>query len=550
MKPVKRQFVQIHFPQQQEQHPDAPEQDILEQSALQAPPSQPWSQMSPIQMSPVQMSPVAMPGMPSRSLPPPQDAYGVAGWGQARWDKPPPLLYPGFANPPVYSPVTSRSPWEPPPPWKGIPTRKKRRMPLWGKIVLTLLLLLLMGLGGVGGYYYYIFSNTLSGVTGQQLNRAPDDQPDPGRKATNGGILSGGRFNILLLGSDTDYKTVSVNGGALAQVDIVVTIDPASKTVGMLSIPRDSWLHVPGYGMKKLDQAYLLGGGGKGGVELTSRTIHQDFGIYIDHYAWVGLDGFIKVINTVGGVDVDVIHPIVDDTYPDDIGDHGKDIYAVKRLSLAPGPQHLDGQQALEYVRSRHADLNGDFGRSARQQQVLNQLKTKLNNSGIIGKLPELANDLKGSVMTDLNLPDVVTLMNFARSLDPNKIKRITLGPPYSETKSIDTDAGLQSVVFLNCNQILPIITPMFGNQAKCDNGYVISSATPIAAHLQPSPALNNGVQVGSVSTGSVENIWQLISQLAGMSAMNGAGSDLLGVHSLLDLLFLGVFESPAALQI
>src|SRR5205823_12807258 len=140
-----------------------------------------------------------------------------------------------------------------------------------------------------------------------------------------------------------------------------------------------------------------------------------------------------KVINTAGGVDIDVLHPITDDLYPDDTG-NSQNAYAYKRLYLA-GPQHLDGPTALEYVRSRHADLVGDFGRSTRQQQVLNQLKTKLNNSGIIGKLPELANDLKGSVITDLNLPDVVTLMNFARSLDPNKIKRVTLGPPYSETK-------------------------------------------------------------------------------------------------------------------
>src|SRR5262249_10837242 len=149
----------------------------------------------------------------------------------------------------------------------------------------------------------------------------------------NGNILSGPRINILLLGSDTDEK---FQGNYIAQTDIVVTIDPATKSVGMLSIPRDSFINVPGYGMHKLDEAY-----GLGGVAVSRLTIEQDFGITINYYAWVGLDGFIKVINEVDGVDVDVMHPIADDNYPNDVGTNNP--YAVKRLYLPPGPQHLDG---------------------------------------------------------------------------------------------------------------------------------------------------------------------------------------------------------------
>src|SRR6266487_4197840 len=106
-------------------------------------------------------------------------------------------------------------------------------------------------------------------------------------------------------------------------VMIVVHIDTLHNTVTMLSIPRDSWVYVPEVGgMHKIDQAFLLGAAQNksfdGGVRLARLTVEQDYGIPIDRYAWVGLDGFIKMIDTLGGVDVDVKHPIVDDTYPDD----------------------------------------------------------------------------------------------------------------------------------------------------------------------------------------------------------------------------------------
>src|SRR5260370_36361139 len=116
----------------------------------------------------------------------------------------------------------------------------------------------------------------------------------------------------------------------------------------MLSIQRDSYINVRGQGLRKLDEAYYLGG-----VALSRRTIEQDFGISINYCVWIGLDGFIKVINTVNGVDVDVMHPIVDDNYPDDTGANANDPNAIKRLYLPPGPQHLDGPTALDYVRSR-----------------------------------------------------------------------------------------------------------------------------------------------------------------------------------------------------
>jgi LytR_cpsA_psr family len=208
-------------------------------------------------------------------------------------------------------------------------------------------------------------------------------------------------------------------------------------------------------------------------------------------------------------------------------------------LYIPPGPQHLSGSDALEYVRSRHADLVGDFGRSARQQQVLGALKTKLNNSDIIGKLPDIAHDLDGYVKTDMQLTDVLKLANFARGLDPNSIQRVILGPPYSSSGNMSSGV---SVVFPYCAKIVPVIAQMFslGNNARCniqansDNGSLASAAQP-----SPAPA-------------ATDNTWQAASQVAGTSALSvgGSGDNLYGFRSLLDLMFMVVFESPNAMQI
>ncbi|MGI9060279.1 MAG: LCP family protein [Ktedonobacteraceae bacterium] len=420
--------------------------------------------------------------------------------------------------------------------------KKKRRFPIWARAVVAVLLVLLI-LTGSGAYYYEAnFATAINGSTGQTVVRLSGDDPSSQGRTPTGGILSGKRINILLLGSDTDQK---FQGGYLAQTDIVVTIDPTTKNIGMLSIPRDTWLQgANGKGMMKLDQAYFYGG-----VPLSRATIHQDFGIYIDYYAWVGLDGFIKVIDTSGGVDVDVIHPITDDVYPDDTGT-SQNAYAYKRLYLAAGPQHLDGPTALEYVRSRHADLVGDFGRSARQQQVLNQLKPKLDNPAILGKLPELAKDLNGYVKTDMQFTDVLALMNFARTIDTNKINRVILDTKYSRTTDLQTqNEGVQSVVILNCTAVQKVIATMFalGNNAICNTGISFDGkSTSVASVAQTTPTTSSYTQ----SSGN--SFLQESSQMASLGTMSlsDGSNDLLGMRSLLDLMFTVVFESPAGMTV
>jgi len=199
------------------------------------------------------------------------------------------------------------------------------------------------------------------------------------------------------------------------------------------------------------------------GFAHTIATIEQDFHIPINAYAWVGLDGFVKVIDTIGGVDIDVIHPVVDDNYPADITSPNNP-YDYQRVYIPPGPQHLDGQTALAYVRSRHGDLLEDVGRAARQQELLLALKQKLDNSDILTHLDEIAVDLQGSVLTSLTIQQVLELANFARGLNSQDVTQMALGlPDYGYGETLDTYEGviwveepLWGVINKTINQVFP----------------------------------------------------------------------------------------------
>jgi LCP family protein required for cell wall assembly len=359
------------------------------------------------------------------------------------------------------------------------PVRKMRRSwPLFVRVMIIVLLLLVLTGGFALVYgYYYVQSSVAPFI--HQVSRSQDELNS--NVIPSDSNVAGKVWNILLLGSDNDGK---YNFPALlTQVMMVVHVDTINNTVTLLSIPRDSWVNVPEVGgMHKIDQAFILGAIKRNsfddGVRLARLTIEKDYGITIDRYAWVGLSGFAKVIDTLGGLDMDLTHPIVDDVYPDDTGKGATNPNGYKRLYIAPGPQHLNGLEALEYVRSRHADLVGDIGRTQRQQQVLQALKQKLNVGSILSNLQPLFNDLKGSVYTDLSEQEIVGFAGFGHDLSTNAIQRITLGPgkgnqnygDYGNVYDPSVNAQ-QSVVIPNCSNIQPLVNQIFGlgNAQSCN---------------------------------------------------------------------------------
>lgn len=353
-----------------------------------------------------------------------------------------------------------------------------QRLPKGVRILLGILaVLLVLGGGGASAGYYYYMTNIQKPLKQfiRPVSRGANEAKPTVVPAPAYDVIKGRSWNILLLGSDDDNKYVFPQ--VLTQVMMVVHVDTVNNTVTMVSIPRDSWVPVAGSdGMHKIDQAFLLGAQSSNsfedGVRIARETVEQDYGITIDNYAWVGLDGFAKVIDTLGGVDIDVSHPMVDDDYPNDTGNGSNpdNPQAYTRLYLAPGPQHLNGQMALEYVRTRHSDLVGDLGRTQRQQQVLEALKLKLNVSSVVTNLPQLLTDLTGSVYTDLDESQMLAFANFARTLQGKDITNLTLGTgtgaaDYGDLATVNDPSmgGIQQdVIIPHCAAIQPVMNRIF----------------------------------------------------------------------------------------
>src|SRR5438445_4240883 len=280
---------------------------------------------------------------------------------------------------------------------------------------LTLFCLILSGAAGAAAYFFPVVVAGV-GQTGQTVVVPPNRSP--GLQAPAPSTASGAPFTVLLLGSDDDGK----NKSPLTQSMILVRVEPATRHVTMLSIPRDLWVPLSTGGSAKIDAAYAYGG-----PAAAIATVERNFHVHIDEYAWVGLKGLIKLIDLLGGVDLLITNPVLDDAYPDDI--NGGYLYGYKTVAVLPGAQHLDGSRALQYVRSRHNDINGDFGRSARQQQVLIGIKAKASTLSA-ADLPDIVDALKGEFKTSMGLDRVRSLLGVASGFDLGNIKQIVLYVP------------------------------------------------------------------------------------------------------------------------
>jgi LCP family protein required for cell wall assembly len=303
-----------------------------------------------------------------------------------------------------------------------------------------------------GGLSYFIPAAQLALDSTGQVIRIPTPSPtqllltpSPSPSPTVAPVT--GAFTILLLGSDDDSKFIGDH--VLTQSMILVRVIPSKKQVTMLSIPRDLYVPLSTGGMAKIDGAYSYGGPGA-----AIATVEQDFGVHVDDYIWIGLLGLVKLIDAIGGIDVVTSHPVLDDYYPSDI--YSRDPYDYERVAVLGGPQHLNGLQAMQYVRSRHGDLQSDFGRSQRQQEVLTAIRQKANQVSP-EDLPDLSKALSGELKTSIGLSRVAALLPLAASFDnPDAIRQVILVPPYTH------GGGPGGSVIANWGLILPLVHQYF----------------------------------------------------------------------------------------
>ncbi|HEV2012549.1 MAG TPA: LCP family protein [Candidatus Dormibacteraeota bacterium] len=333
----------------------------------------------------------------------------------------------------------------------GLEAARRRRASRLHPIRLIIITLFCMLLSGFAGAAAYFFPVVVAGVgqTGQTVVVPPGASSSAKPSATPTPPPAGAPFTVLLLGSDDDLKFDPNH--VLTQSMILVRVDPASKHVTMESIPRDLWVPLSTGGSAKIDAAYSYGG-----AAAAIATVQRNFHVHIDEYAWIGLKGLIKLIDQLGGVDLFVTNPVLDDFYPNDI-----DVtyfYGYTRVAVLPGPQHLDGTHALQYVRSRHNDINGDFGRSARQQEVLLALKAKASTLNA-ADLPDIVNALKGEFKTSMGLDRVRSLLGVANAFDPANVRQIVLYvPAYTSYGQISG----QSVLIPHWSEILAVTRSVF----------------------------------------------------------------------------------------
>ena len=226
---------------------------------------------------------------------------------------------------------------------------------------------------------------------------------------------------VLLLGIDT---RPGENSEGRSDTMIVVRVDPVVKRVDMFSIPRDLVVDIPGFSSGvKINSAYPWGESYEiegGGPALVAQTVELNFGIPIDYYATVDIPGLENIVDTLGGIIINAGSQLKDDQYP-------TDDFRYTRAYFPAGLQRLDGEEAVQYARTRHAD--GDFKRAARQQQVLLAMRVQILETGLISKLPDLIDDLGDSIRTDLSPRQTLSLASLAQEIDRSDIWMHSLAP-------------------------------------------------------------------------------------------------------------------------
>jgi LCP family protein required for cell wall assembly len=360
-----------------------------------------------------------------------------------------------------------------------------------------------------GGYFGYIFYTTVKDVVAHaelptmpyvdltlpvlnSFNPVVSRPPNP-RAANNPQPATGltgdtlpnweesERVNILLLGIDKRPDETYARTDTM----ILITVDPTTGKAGMLSIPRDLLATIPGYGETRINAAHYTGdkdGYPGGGPALAMKTVQYNLGVPVHFYVRVDFDGFRRIIDTLGGVDINVPQAIDDPKYPDDN-------YGYDPFSIQPGLQHLDGDMTLKYARTR-ATLGSDFDRAHRQQLVLLAVREKALAVGVIAKIPELWATMAGTIQTDMQLMDIVELAKLANRMNTQDIQSAVI----DRSMTVDYVTEQRAQVLLPIREKLrPLIDQMFG------------SSKPRPTPLPPTPTPNPAALAKAQAAAQVE---------------------------------------------
>jgi len=244
----------------------------------------------------------------------------------------------------------------------------------------------------------------LSGMVGAFFaNALVDNKPDYNEDDKKGMLVAKDKATVMIMGVDERADDVGRSDTLM-----IATLDPDKNQAALLSVPRDTRVKIKGHGFDKINAAYAYGG-----RKLTQETIESLLNTHIDHYIKINVHGFTKIIDALGGIDIDVEKRMYyEDPWDDDGG-----LY----IDLQPGMQHMDGKTAITYVRYR--DEEGDIGRIKRQQNFMKAVMDKLVSPTIIPKLPAIVSAVFDSVETDMSVSEILSFLGTLQDAKDNGLK-------------------------------------------------------------------------------------------------------------------------------
>lgn len=329
----------------------------------------------------------------------------------------------------------------------------------------------------LGGYFLW------KGLSVTQSVTLHNDTATPSLLSTAGGIVHSlfgsttalkndhGRINILLLGrAGTHYP-----GKNLTDTVIILSIDTTTKRAALLSLPRDLYVPVADTDLyTKLNSVYQYGLSTDDSATTLRKTVENITGLPIHYFVALDFDGFEKIIDALGGIRIDVVRDFLDTSYP------GKN-YSYETFSIKKGWQTLDGATALKYVRERHNDPEGDFGRAKRQQQVIQAAKEKsftINTFLNPFTLNSFLSTLGESVRTDISPDEIGIFLTLAKNIDTHNVTTVVVDAWKTDSllrvSHIDTDQGAMFT-----------LVPRSGNWSEVrDMGINLFSLDEIKTHL------------------------------------------------------------------
>ncbi len=253
-----------------------------------------------------------------------------------------------------------------------------------------------------------------------------------------------GRINILLLGIAGTQKP----GSNLTDTIMIASIDTKNHLVSLISLPRDLLVKYKNSYMK-INSVYTRGLANETGIQDIKDTIQKITGQKINYHIILDFQGFIDVIDALGGININVPRDINDTKYP------GPG-YSYETFKISKGLQHLDGTTALKYARSRHEDPESDFGRAKRQQQVLKAARNKAFTIGTIAnpfKINDLINAIGKHVRMNIKPKEITSFIALVNNLDTHNITTFVVDAWQKDSLLISTRIGN-----------LPGLTPRSGN--------------------------------------------------------------------------------------